>query len=238
MLSRNSRSTRCRPSRPSRARALLTASCRSSIVWICGCRTSSNGCSGTGPRAPPRARSRLTRGVRDDVQLDDLAGGRHPPEATHAATRASVSVTRSPGARLDSRPRRQALSEDRLVAERRLVDDGRQPLPLPERADPAEHVARRAALRQRGRPEPRACRARAGRDCAATGTMATESFPSCATTSVLKTRAGSTPVFSAASNPYEDAAGSCCAIPCSVKGMPACCAATTAGVIRVASSHR
>ena len=55
-------------------------------------------------------RGRLAGRVRDDVELDDLAGGRHPPEAT-AATRASVSVTRSPGASSSSSPRRPALTK-------------------------------------------------------------------------------------------------------------------------------
>ena len=108
---------------------------------------------------------------------------------------------------------------DRLVLERRLVDRRRQRPPLAERRDAAEHVARRAsppcapsAIATRFPNERRST-------CDATGTIATASLPSRSTTSVLKTRAGSRPSASAASRPYDSAAGSC-SYSCTEKRCP------------------
>src|SRR5579862_567850 len=63
------------------------------------------------------------------------------------------------------------------------------------------------------------------------------SAPSTETTSVLKSRSGSTSSFAAASSPYDAAPGSC-SYSCSVNTMPAASAARTAGVAAMVDTVR
>src|SRR5581483_6700976 len=126
--------------------------------------------------------------------------------------------------------------EDRPVVEGGDVDVGRQPLALAERARPAGHVPRRRPrLRRVG--EARALAEGLRSSCAATGTHATCSEPSTDTTSVLKSRAGSTASFAAASSPYDVAAGSC-SYSCSSYATPASSSALIAGVAVTADTVR
>src|SRR5258705_2944242 len=73
--------------------------------------------------------------------------------------------------------------------------------------------------------------------CTLTGTQATASAPSTETTSVLKSRCGSMPSFSAASSPYDAALGSC-SYSCSENAMPASAATRIAGVAAMVDTVR
>ena len=116
------------------------------------------------------------------------------------------------GRELEVEPAPAARDVDRLAEDRGLVEHRRQRGLLADRADAAHDVARLCARRPPGRPSRRACR-RARRErleveLPATGTMPTTSAPSTLASSVLKTRSGSRPSFSAASSPYAAARGS------------------------------
>ena len=111
------------------------------------------------------------------------------------------------GASSISSPRRPALT---WIVSKPSADSSstrRQPLALAERADPAGDVARSSARASFGSAIAARLPSALRSSCAATGTTATVRDPSTSATSVLNTRAGSTPSFSAASRPYEAAFG-------------------------------
>ena len=106
------------------------------------------GLTGTSSCSSRETRSRSPGSGRGAGPLPRRARRLRRVGVTHArsartSTRRSISRTRSRGSSSSSRPRRPALTKIVVVLERRRVDRRRQPLPLAERRDAAEHVSRR-----------------------------------------------------------------------------------------------